>query len=182
MGVNILENIITNSYETIKTNFKIACAKNNLIFDEDLFNDTYLNCFYTLNGKNITEKNAIQYFWTAYSNNSRKKHRVSKYRPKLKSIDEKYEDKDEDDYGEKRFQIFDIMIDSVTNKFGNEISNIWQLHFIENKTYNDLIKMGHEKINFHNLFRQINSYIKNILPKENPHFKKLLHEVYNIKK
>lgn len=178
MRVNVLEQIITNNYDTIKTNFKIACGKKNIIFDDDLFNDTYLNCFHALNEKDISEKNAIQYFWTAYSNNNRKKYRTSKYIPKLNVLDEKYDNICDIEYDENKYQIFDILIKSVTNKFGNENSNLWQLHFIENKTYNQLKEMGHKTINFHNLFRQINSYIKNILPKENRHFKKLIYEYY----
>lgn len=180
MSTNILENIIANKYETIKTNFKIACGKKNIIFDEDLFNDTYLNCFNALNGKNITEKNAIQYFWAAYSNNNRKKCRVSKYKPILKTLDEKYDDINDEKYCEKKYQIFDILVNSVTSKFGSEISNLWLLHFIENKTYNDLIEMGYKNTNFHNLFRKINSYIKNVLPQKTPQLKNLLYEVYNL--
>jgi hypothetical protein len=41
--------------------------------------------------------------------------------------------------------------------------------------------MGYEGINFHNLFRKINSYIKNVLPKENPVFCKLLLELSLLK-
>ena len=39
---------------------------------------------------------------------------------------------------------------------------------------NYVIEMGYNDINFHNLFRQINSYIKNKLPKENENYKSLL--------
>ena len=49
------------------------------------------------------------------------------------------------------------------------------------KTYDELIEMGYDDINFHNLFRQINLYIKNKLPKENE-VSKVIKPAYRIKK
>ena len=51
---------------------------------------------------------------------------------------------------------------------------------IDGKTYEELIDMGYDNINFHNLFRQIRYYIKITLPNEEPEFKKLLEDSFYI--
>jgi hypothetical protein len=84
----------------------------------------------------------------------------------------------EEDFKDYLYDLIQIAVDS---KFGTGVTNIWKLHFIDNKTYEQLELMGYEGINFHNLFRQINSYIKNVLPKENPVFCKLLLELSLLK-
>ena len=173
MKLNILENTVSLYYDTIKTNFKIACGKNNIKFDDDLFNDTYLKCFYALDNKDISEENAIRYFWVAYSNNEKKKYRTSKYTPKINELDEKIVYDADIENNEDRYIIFDILVNSVTKKFGEEITNAWLLHFTDNKTYDELKNMGYKTLNFHNVFRRINAYIKKTLPKENSMFKEM---------
>ena len=121
----------------------------------------------------MTNISHISYFWTAYANNLRKSQRVSKFKPKscvitdIHSATTEYEE----DFKDLLYDIIQIAVDS---KFGTGVTNIWKLHFIDNKTYEELELMRYEGINFHNLFRQINFYIKNVLPKENEVFKKLL--------
>lgn len=79
-------------------------------------------------------------------------------------------------YNDNFFKLFDMVKNAVINKFGLDNFKVWSLHFINHKSYEELKTMGMENINFHNLFRQINFYIKNTLPKDNKKFKKLLDE------
>ena len=83
-------------------------------------------------------------------------------------------------YNDNFFKLCEFLKNAVIAKFGKEKYKIWSLHFINHKSYSDLINMGIENINFHNLFRQINSYLKNTLPKENKDFKKLLKNTLGI--
>ena len=165
--------VLEADFDTIKRNFRLACMKHNLMFNEDIFIDTYIKCVIALQDKDMTNISHISYFWTAYANNLRKSQRVSKFKPKscvitdIHSATTEYEE----DFKDLLYDIIQIAVDS---KFGTGVTNIWKLHFIDNKTYEELELMGYEGINFHNLFRQINFYIKNILPKENEVFKKLL--------
>lgn len=165
--------VLEADFDTIKRNFRLACMKHNLMFNEDIFIDTYIKCVIALQDKDMTNISHISYFWTAYANNLHKSQRVSKFKPKscvitdIHSATTEYEE----DFKDLLYDIIQIAVDS---KFGTGVTNIWKLHFIDNKTYEELELMGYEGINFHNLFRQINFYIKNILPKENEVFKKLL--------
>ena len=81
-------------------------------------------------------------------------------------------------YNDTKYNIYDIINESVLNKYGDKTFIIWKLHFIDNKTYEELEEMGYTNINFHNLFRQITNYIKNRLPKENEIYKSLVKEAF----
>lgn len=165
--------VLETDFDTIKKNFRLACMKHKLIFNEDIFIDTYIKCVITLQDKDMANISHISYFWTAYANNLRKSKRTSKFKPKsyiitdIHSATTEYEE----DFKDLLYDIIHLAVDS---KFGTGVTNTWKLHFIDNKTYEELKHMGYEDINFHNLFRQVNSYIKNVLPKENEMFKKLL--------
>jgi hypothetical protein len=88
--------------------------------------------------------------------------------PNIKSQEKKYND--------NFFKLHDIVKSAIIEKFGSEVFNIWSLHFIEYKTYKELEMMGFNNVNFHNLFRKVNFYIKNTLPKNDKEFRKLLKE------
>lgn len=177
MEVISLQNIISKKYNEIQRNFMCASAKINLKYDSDVFFDTYLKCCETLKDRKLTETNIIQYFWTAFANNSRKKYRKSKYKPDFIELSEN-QDTIEETYSDNKYCICDIINESIMKKFGDYSFKIWTLHFIENKSYEELTKMGYNNVNFHNLFRQINNYVKNKLPKENETYKILLKEAF----
>ena len=79
-------------------------------------------------------------------------------------------------YSDNFFKLHDIVKNAIINKFGEAKFNIWSLHFMKNKSYEELKTIGIDDVNFHNLFRQINFYIKNTLPKEDKKFKKLIND------
>lgn len=178
MGLISLEEIMKHKYSEIERNFRCASAKINLNYDCDIFCETYLKCCDALKDKDLDEKKIIQYFWVSFTNNSRKQYRVSKYKPKMCEVDVNVPMED-NNYDENKYEIYDIINQSIYNKFGSKMHSIWSLHFIENKTYDELVKLGYDDVNFHNLFRKITSYIKTKLPKENKTYKKLLIEAFN---
>ncbi len=177
MEVVSLERILNEKYYEIQRNFMSASSKINLKFDHDVFGDTYLKCCTALSGKVMTEESIISYFWAAFANNSRKKFRKSKYIPQMSDLNENSDVIDEV-YNDTKYNIYDIINESVLNKYGDKTFIIWKLHFIDNKTYEELEEMGYTNINFHNLFRQITNYIKNRLPKENEIYKSLVKEAF----
>ena len=60
--------IIARNLDEIRNNFIIGLRKIGYGFDEDMFVDVGIRCALTLNGKPITKKELIKYFWTAYIN------------------------------------------------------------------------------------------------------------------
>jgi hypothetical protein len=79
-------------------------------------------------------------------------------------------------YDERRYITVDIILDAIKKEFDENEVKAWYMHFAENKSYEDLIKLGYS-FNFHNVFRNINNYIKNKLPKINREYKNLITEI-----
>lgn len=176
MGVILLQEIMEKKFNLIKTNFIKASNKNNIAFNEDIFMDTYLKCCETLKGKDLTEEQIIQYYWTSYVNNTKKEYRKLKYKSNENDMEEAFSIVDEP-YDDRRFKVFDTIIAYVKENFPKDF-NMWYLHFAENKSYKDLINLGYNNINFHNIFRNINNHVKINLPKENKEYKKIIKEIF----
>ena len=83
-------------------------------------------------------------------------------------------------YNDNYFKLCDIVKNAIIEKFGKEVFRVWSLHFIKHKSYKELEMMGINNINFHNLFRQVNFYVKTTLPKNNKDFRKLLNETIGL--
>lgn len=147
--------------------------------DRDLFNDSFLACYETLKDRNFDEESTIKYFTTVLINNFKKgkKKKTIKFED-IYAVDES-DICDPDKHSETECEIYDIINEKVEQKFGETNHLVWKLHFIDNKSYDDLIKMGYTNINFHNLFRQINSYIKTKLPKEDEYLYELLNKTFS---
>lgn len=177
MGATTLQDIMEKRFREIKTNFKRASVRNNIIFDEDIFIDTYIKCCDYLNNTDMNEKQIIQYFWVSFINNIRKESRKKIYKVKEEDLENALEIIDEE-YDERRYKVYDFIINHVKNNFDELSFKIWYMHFVENISYEDLIKLGYNNINFHNIFRNINNSIKLKLPKENKEYKSIIKEIF----
>lgn len=182
MGNVSLEGIMRDRFNEIETNFRIASVKFNLKFDCDMFIETYLMCCESLKEKDLDETSILKYFWVSFLNNSKKIHKKTKYTPNMIEVDCNICDDSYIEYDESTLTLCDIINEKIEEKFGISSRTVWELHFIENKTYDELSELGYIGINFHNLFRKIIRYVKITLPKENVQFKILLKDVYQLKK
>ena len=139
----------------------------------DLFNESFIKCYEAIKDRNFDEESTIKYFTVILNNTFKKSKKKNIKFEDVYAVDEEdiYEI---EEHSETRFNISDIINESVKKIFGEKKYTAWKLHFVNNKSYDELIEMGYDDINFHNLFRQINAYIKNKLPKENEVYKSLL--------
>lgn len=175
MGVAVLRDMMEKHYHEIKETFKRNSKAHGFTFSEDIFSDSYLKCHEALKNKIMTEDEIIRYLWISFANNTKKSYRDAKHHL---DIVEFMEDNDIPDtlYDERRYELTDIIIKSIKSKFSKEEVDAWYMHFTQNKNYEDLKQMGYT-FNFHNVFRNINNYIKKTLPRENENFKTLLNEI-----
>ena len=179
MGAVLLREIMKTRFHEIQNNFKCASKKMGYTFDYDIFIETFIKCDEKLKNKNVTEEQIIQYFWVSYSNNLKKEfNRKSKI--SIVGLEEASEIIDEP-YDDRRTFIYETMMKHIETNFKPHEVKAWYLHFAENKTYDELVKMGYDNINFHNSFRNINNYIKNQLPRENKKFKNIVNEIFKKK-
>lgn len=180
MGVISLRDIIEKRYHEIKNNFIRASKKNHFVFSEDTFIDTYIKCCDLLETMNLNEKETLNYFWAAFVNNSKKTYRKTKYSIDKIEIAEEADNILDENYDDRRYNAVDIILDNVKKRFNNDEYTAWYLHFAENKSYEELAKLGYN-FNFHNIFRNINNYVRNKLPKENEQFKNIITEIFKKK-
>jgi hypothetical protein len=175
MGVAVLRDMMERRYHEIKATFKRNSKAQGFKFSEDVFSESYLKCHEALKTKNMTEDEIIKYLWMSFVNNTRKAYRDIKHHV---DIVEYLEDNDIPDtvYDERRYKIADTIVNSVKNKFEKEEFDAWCMHFVNNKSYEELKEMGYT-FNFHNVFRNINNYIKKTLPKEDNEYCTILHEI-----
>lgn len=175
MGANVLRDVMERRYHEIKTLFKRASKTHGLRFSEDTFSDSYIKCYNALQTKTLTEQEVIKYLWSAFVNNTKKTYRNIKYNIDIVDFLEE-NDIPDISYDERRYITVDIILDAIKKEFDENEVKAWYMHFAENKSYEDLIKLGYS-FNFHNVFRNINNYIKNKLPKINREYKNLITEI-----
>jgi hypothetical protein len=189
MGVVTLQYIMEKDFHNIKTKFKRASLKNGIIFDEDIFIDTYLKCCDYLKDTNMDEKQIIQYYWVSFVNNTKKEAKKKIYKVEETYIEDSLQNDDDSEYineleiidetyDDRRYRVYDFIIDYVKNNFDEQSFKSWYLHFVNNIDYEKLKSMGYTNINFHNVFRNINNAIKNKLPKENKEYKTIIKEIF----
>lgn len=176
MGAILLHEIMSTKFHEIQENFKRASKKCGYTFDYDIFIETYIKCDEILKNKNITEDKIIQYFWVAFINNTKKYLKIKSKYP-LVDLEEAAEVLNEP-YDDRRTIVYETIINFVKTNFKENEFKAWYLHFTENKSYEELVKMGYDNMNFHNIFRNINNQIKNKLPKENKKYKSIVKEMF----
>ena len=84
----------------------------------------------------------------------------------------------DEQYDDRKTIVYETIIEFVKRNFKENEFKAWYLHFAENKSYEELVKMGYDNMNFHNVFRNINSHIKYKLPKENKKYKSIVKEMF----
>lgn len=178
MGANVFRDMMEKNYHEIKTLFKKASKAHHFVFSEDTFSEAYIKCYKALQKKTneMDEKEVLRYFWLAFVNNTRKGYRKTKYSIDITELLESDEDIPDSVYDETKFKAVDILIEHVKQEFTEDEFKAWYLHFAENKSYEDLKEMGYN-FNFHNVFRNINNYVRNKLPKENLEFNNILKDL-----
>lgn len=182
MGVISLQDIMEKKFHEIKNNFKRASVRNYISFDEDVFMDTYIKCYEHLKNTNMDEKQIIQYLWVSFINNIKKESKKNRYTIEKIGIEGAFNDDNiesiDEPYDDRRYKVYDYIISYVKENFNEDVFEAWYLHFTENKSYDDLIKLGFNNINFHNVFRNINNKIKTKLPKENKEYSNIIKEIF----
>lgn len=156
---------ISNYFYEIKSNFQSGLKKRGLKFDEDIFSESCLKCLETLKDKEITEQEALKYFWVAY---------VNRLKTPDKILFESFDEIDimDEDYDSEIDELYDILIENLNKKFDNDLVEAWRLHFAKGVKYKELKEMGYD-YNFNPEFKKIIRYIKNKLLEENPRCKEL---------
>ena len=170
MGTCRFLDIVGDNYTKIRNCFKKGLAKIDVPFDENIFYDTMLKCHDKLEGLSMNEETAINYFWVSFKNNSIKKEKdIDKYC----ELNEDYNKIPDTTYNEYIDIIYDVVYDEVSNEFGKDVCELWLMHILCNKTYEELERISNIE-NLHYLFRKIRDHVRNKLPKTNRMFNEII--------
>lgn len=143
-------------------NLKQYIISYNYDFDEDLFIDT---CLKSIKKSGLTDSELKKYISVSYINNYKSK----RYIPftSLENINLI----SKPDLSQYIYELYDILINEISEKFGEDLTRNWVDHFCKNIKYKDLENIG---VDYNSEFKKIKRYILNHLCKYNEKIKILL--------
>jgi hypothetical protein len=172
MGANEFLDMVGNNLTKIKNCFKKGLSKIDVNFDEDVFFDTMLKCYDKFNGLSMNDETAMHYFWVSFKNNSIKKdNEINRYN----ELSDDYNNIPDITYNEHIDIIYDVIYDEISNIYGAEICDLWFMHILCGKTYEELEKISNID-NLHYIFRKIREHIRTKLPKTNQLFNEIIQD------
>lgn len=163
--------IVAVNYDAIVKSFRIAMAKADLPFDEDVFQDTLIKCNATYKDDTTDLEKVKAYLWMAFRTNTIKMLSRQKHMEELSSVP--YLDIESEEYMVEMDEFVVMVKDELYDKFGPELSDIWLRHAAMGDTYDEL-KNDSPVENIHYQFKKIRKYIREELPKKNPRFRELM--------
>jgi len=158
-------------YEDIKKSFKLNIIKLKMEFDEDVFQDTLLQCANTYKDDVTDIKKIKAYFWVAFKQNTTNRLKRKKQMEDIDSM--KGFDIIDDEYQPEIDEFVEIVRDELYEEFGEKISNLWLRHAAQREHYIELEEESGID-NIHYQFKKIRKYIREELPKKNPRFRELM--------
>ena len=163
--------IVEENFDEIQKNFRAGLKNKGYPYIEDLMHDAFINCNSALQGKEMSKKDAIKYFWTAYIN----KYKTYLTQNKYECFEDMIEfDQIDDEYNNSTDEIYNIIMKAVQDKFGVKMAYVWELYACHGKSAKEIRNMGFEVDNFVYLNRQVKRYIYNHVIPENNRLRELI--------
>lgn len=146
--------IVSVHYKDIVLLFK---SRRNIIeFDEDLFGDAFIKCAEKFGNNTIDYDTAIKYFWVVYVNTV-KSNFINKAKHQIISIEDTDDINDIQDEDIVIYE-YDIIMDSITKKFGENEMQMYRLYKYHNWTEDELKSIG---IHLNkNTIKEIHKFVK----------------------
>ena len=174
------EHSIYNDFELLQCKFEVSLKRRDYEFDYDLFIDSCIKCDKALSGKQLSNSEYMKYLWVAYLNELK---RIKSKHIYMTSIDD-LEDEDYNEdlcseiYNETPDKLYNLLVESIREKFGDDITDAWISHICYDKSYKELTEKYPEmKFNFE--FKQIKKYITTKLINKNQKLKELVSCLYD---
>lgn len=151
--------IISVHYTTIKSLFKTRSYNNGIQFDEDLFTDAFIKCAQKFGIDIITYDTCVKYYWTAYLNTAKTELYKQKQIDTLPLNEELHDCIDEDPHA-YAINIYNIVMDAISEKFGEESMTIYSLYKYHGWSINDLMDEGYDCTELNTRIKEIHKFVK----------------------
>lgn len=164
METGTFANIVAARYKDITSLFRTRVYNMNMIFNEDLFHDTFIKCANKFNTESITYEIAIKYFWIAYVNTV-KSELIEEEKTHTELLDEELHDCIDNTYNELYDEdyskdIYNKVMKAVSNKYGETEMIIYSLYKYHNWTEADLKIEGYDCKDLKNRVKAIHRFVK----------------------
>ena len=151
--------IIGVHYKELKVLCKSRLYNIDIPFDEDLFNDTFIKCAQRFGNTEITYETCIKYFWTAYLNTIKSEKNNHKHIDTV-SLDEDLHDCIDEDDNQYAINVYNIVMDAISERFGEEDMMIYSLYKYHGWSKEDLTFEGYDCDDFDNRIKTIHKFVK----------------------
>lgn len=143
-------------HDEIKSLFKSRAYKSGMSFDEDSFNDAFIKCAEKFGNDEVPYETIVKYFWVAYTNtyksNIAKEQRIETVELDIAS---------HDCIDEPDTNVYNIVMDAIAFKFGEELMMMYSLYKLHNWSKDDLIDAGYNVDECFDLtIKEIHKFVK----------------------
>lgn len=145
-------NVINSQYHILYKKWRQYCNQIDIMFDEDIYNETILKCYDYIISNNIndsTEKGMVDYFFKAFINNIKRDKQYARNQNRdevtdiMAFLDSQIDDNDELFYKKKKEYFNSFMKQYILNYAGN---NFDMVSFYCFRLYYLIPKMNYQKL------------------------------------
>lgn len=142
-------------YDKIRSLFKSRSHNANNDFDEDAFNDAFIKCAQRFGNTATTYEDVVKYFWIAYINTIK-----SSSHDKFDEFNIELHDCIDDTDDDHASYIYNIVMDAITEAFGEDDMMIYSLYKYHGWKKIDLINAGYDCSNLDIRIKTIHRFVK----------------------
>lgn len=154
MKTGTFMDIVGVHYGEIKSLFKTRLYNMDIEFDEDSLNDAFIKCAQRF-GNIVTDYNTvIKYYWVAYLNTIRS----NKSKIDCVSLDMELHDKEDCDNA--AINIYNIVMDMISERFGEHDMMLYSLYKFHGWNKDDLIASGYNIDCMDARIKEIHKFVK----------------------
>jgi hypothetical protein len=151
--------IVSVHYTEIKSLFKTRSYNNGIKFDEDLFTDAFIKCAHKFGSEIISYDVSVKYFWIAYLNTVKTEFNKQN-KLDIVPLDEELHDCIDEDPHAHAINIYNIVMDAIAEKFGEENMAIYSLYKYHGWSINDLMGEGYDCTELNSRIKEIHKFVK----------------------
>ena len=156
MKTGTFMDIVSVNYDTIKSLFKSRLHNTNIPFNEDTLNDAFIKCAQRFGNTILDYNTVIKYYWVAYINT------IKSSKPKLDciSFDSDIHDCIDNTDDGCTVNIYNMVIDLITDKFGEHDMMMYMLYKFHNWSKDDLVESGYDITYIDTRIKEIHKFVK----------------------
>lgn len=157
MKTGTFMDIVGINYDTIKSLFKSRLHNMNIPFNEDALNDAFIKCAQRFGNTLLDYNTVIKYYWVAYINT------IKSSKPKLDCVSfDPYTHDCMDDTADnvRAINIYNVVMDLVSDKFGEHDMMLYMLYKFHNWSKDDLVESGYDITYIDTRMKEIHKFVK----------------------